>query len=85
MRKFLAFIVALLLTTATSVVLLLWSIVHGIIESVKDGTLRVWRSWSGVPKAIVALYKLCWTCFRCNSTDEVYKALAEFKEEIYAL
>ena len=85
MRNFLAFIVALLLTTVTSVAVLLWSIVHGIIESVKDGTLRGWRSWTGVPKAIVALYKLCWTFFRCNSTDDVDKALAEFKEEIDAL
>lgn len=85
MRNFLAFIVALLLTTAASVVVLLWSIVHGIIESVKDGTLRVWRSWTGVPKAIVASYKLCWTLFRCNSKDEVYKALAEYEEEIDAL
>ena len=85
MRNFLAFIVALLLTTAASVAVLLWSIVHGIIESVKDRTLRVWCSWTGVPKAIVASYKTCWTFFRCNSTDEVYKALAEYEEEIDAL
>lgn len=85
MRKFLAIIVGLLVTTTASVVVLPWSIVVGIVESVKDGNLRVWRSWTGVPKAIGATYKLCWNFIRCNSAYDVNKVYAEFKEEIDAL